>query len=230
VLRAEGDSQCAPADRVADCRSNCLLRRRPGARLSLARRRRWPESVRGGDKIPAGNEKEIPAGDGDPFSLEGEKIPGSNSAGRKRCALSQQTGRGWDRTLSQTDGTSSRDHNLSHLNARSKNDLGRATGGTGHFPGMRDQNGPRIASAIYMVLCPGGYHPAPPNGGTATRDGTLSQTDGTSSRDDNLSHLNASSRNNLGRATGGTGHFRGMRDQSGPRTLNRLADAGLSAD
>ena len=30
-----------------------------------------------GKKIPAGNEKRIPAGDGDPFSLEGEKIPGS---------------------------------------------------------------------------------------------------------------------------------------------------------
>jgi hypothetical protein len=30
-----------------------------------------------GEKIPAGNEKRIPAGDGDPFSLEGEKIPGS---------------------------------------------------------------------------------------------------------------------------------------------------------
>src|SRR5580692_2757661 len=30
-----------------------------------------------GKKIPAGNEKRIPAGDGDPFSLEEEKIPGS---------------------------------------------------------------------------------------------------------------------------------------------------------
>jgi hypothetical protein len=28
-------------------------------------------------KIPAGNEKRIPAGDGDPFSLRGERIPGS---------------------------------------------------------------------------------------------------------------------------------------------------------
>jgi hypothetical protein len=30
----------------------------------------------GGEKIPGGNENRIPAGDGDPFSLREEKIPG----------------------------------------------------------------------------------------------------------------------------------------------------------
>jgi hypothetical protein len=29
------------------------------------------------ERIPAGNAKRIPGGDGDPFSLEGEKIPGN---------------------------------------------------------------------------------------------------------------------------------------------------------
>jgi hypothetical protein len=33
------------------------------------------QSLSGGDKIPAGNEKWIPAGDGDPFSLKGGKDP-----------------------------------------------------------------------------------------------------------------------------------------------------------
>ena len=35
-----------------------------------------------GEKIPAGNEKKIPAGDGDPFSLYGEKDPRQSRLGR----------------------------------------------------------------------------------------------------------------------------------------------------
>jgi hypothetical protein len=58
----------------------------------------WPR--RAGEKIPGGNEKRIPAGDGDPFSLGGERIPGSRR--RADCGRSES---GPDTFLTGHDGT-----------------------------------------------------------------------------------------------------------------------------
>ena len=41
------------------------------------------DNVPGGEKIPGGNEIWIPAGDGDPFSLRGERIPGNGIVGKR---------------------------------------------------------------------------------------------------------------------------------------------------
>jgi hypothetical protein len=68
-----------------------LVRRLSGAAARMIR------NLPGEDRIPGGDENWIPGGDGDPFSLEGRKIPGS---------LGELTanGRGPVRTLSPTGG------------------------------------------------------------------------------------------------------------------------------
>jgi hypothetical protein len=79
------------------------------------------QSLSGGKRIPGGYKSFVPGGDGDPFSLGGEKIPGrTGHPGRT-------SHRRWDKFANE---------NLSQLNASCRNDLGGRVRGTGHFRGI----------------------------------------------------------------------------------------------